>query len=330
VCNFIIDKLLSLTMLRPVPSFLPFSQHHHPPSARVRTRRSFRSTEQGQPRQSECSHQSHDCFRLSSERHLEEDGRRVEAESVRLSTVPCHYSLSRLIYTAPFFSFISGRPRLYDCTVVGHLEEDYVSEEIDGEPDPRLESGRTAQERQLLNYHPPSNSSSPILPTSSLPHSYPQQDPSSSHYRNQDAEADEELVRGLEALVGEDADEELALRGPDGRIDFVEGEDGELYEITEQVTETEIETRTVEHYNLGRGEGVAAEEWSEVEALTQLAEEEERSGMDVTDSDRGRAATRTVVSKAYADALERPHASSMRVQIIVRFSLVRAVSRKDY
>jgi hypothetical protein len=182
-----------------------------------------------------------------------------------------------------------------------------------------LESGGTAQERQLLNYHPPPSSpSSPINPINSLPPHHSQPHSSSPRNPNHNAEADDELVRGLQALVGEDADEELALRGPDGRIDFVEGEDGELYEITEQVTETEIETRTVEHYNLARGEGVVSEECSEVEALTQLAQDED--GMEVPGSGNDRAVARTVASKAYADALERPQASSMRVQIIVSLS----------
>lgn len=198
---------------------------------------------------------------------------------------------------------------------MGQLEEDFASEQIDSAPDPRLESGRTAQERQYLNYQPPSSTSSPTLPTSSLPQSHSQR--SLSALRGQDVEADEDIVRGLEALVGEDADEELALRGPDGRIDFVQGDDGELYEITEQVTETEIETRTIEHYNLGRGVGSVAQEWSEVEALTQLAEDEAGSGVDVAMSDGNRAIARTVASEAYADALERPHSNSMRVQIIV-------------
>lgn len=236
-----------------------------------------------------------------------------------------------LVSCSAFFDFGRKFSRLFDCTVVGQLEEDFGVEHVQGPPDRRLEVGRTDQEREQLNYHPPNNDSSHTLAL--VPSPALSRPPRTGIEEDVETEADEVLVRELEALVGHDDDdddvetigrvESIRTMDPDNRHHRSEkDEDADYYEITEHVTETQVETQTIEHYNVG-----PADEWSEVEAMTQLADagEDDEGYLAMLNNDR--AVIPTVASAAYADALEHPHANSMRVQVIVSRSHPLSLSR---
>jgi hypothetical protein len=165
---------------------------------------------------------------------------------------------------------ISSQRSLFDCTVVGQLNEDSSGRiDVDNQPS----SASTGPSSEEPTSHPawdggprsPSyaRDDSGYLLTdvrSALQHQQHQQQQSPSaddageadvglDARSPGSNDDEALVRQLEHLVGEDP-EEFVEESEGGRFQqrWREGEQEDYYEITEQVTEQVTETQTVEHY----------------------------------------------------------------------------------
>ncbi|KAL7417827.1 hypothetical protein BDY24DRAFT_373037 [Mrakia frigida] len=172
---------------------------------------------------------------------------------------------------------------LFDCTVVGEVDQDFDISQQDGlaqlnggfhsengerasagsrnrypQPSPDnsylLTDVRSAKEQQDNAEAGPSSASSrrqsrnPFGPTG--PSS-----PNSNDAEGGEDESDDDIIWELEKLVGEDPDE--VLEGDERsrrRVSRLGGRgrrsSDAYYEITEQVTESVTETQTVEHYNL--------------------------------------------------------------------------------
>lgn len=227
---------------------------------------------------------------------------------------------AKVILTCPSRSRATPPDSLFDCTVVGQLNED-SSGRIDVEhqtssPSPRDAGGDSHPDHPHHPWASPPGSRAPTYEPSylltdvrsALEHQQSQQSsaapPGASpdgpgavpEPVSQDTE-DEALVRQLEELVGNDPEE--YVEGGERRRRWVEhGEHEAYYEITEQVTEQVTETQTVEHYKAedyqrlrqaGLKPPLAAaiaddDEWVEVE--NGLAPQPDDAGVDLHDGHR--------------------------------------------